>query len=613
MEKQTSNTAIVNFEPLGNRVECAVGDTILDAARRAGVALTALCGGEGTCGRCKVRIQSGKCTPLTKSEREILGQKSIDAEYRLACKTKIGGNLTVYVPPDSLRTKQRLQIEERDVALTVVPPVQSFPVQLPPAELGDLRADTLRLREGLQQEHELSGIRLDFAVLHRFSSQLREYEWRGTAHIRLDGSNELVRFGHPGERAVGMAVDLGTTKIAAYLVELETGRTLAAEGLMNPQVAFGEDVMARITYAMKSEENARELQRNAVEALNELARGLCDQVGRSVEEIVEAVVVGNTAMHHLFLRLPVSQLGKAPYVPAKAEDTDVKARDIGLHIAPGAYVHLLPNIAGFVGADHVAMLMATRIPEAEDIVLGLDIGTNTEVALRAKGKLFSCATASGPAFEGAHIRDGMRAAPGAIESVSAQGEQILWQTIEDAPPVGICGSGILDAVAALRRIGILGKTGNMVSHQRVNKDNGIPYFVLVNAKESGREREVVITRKDVEAVQLAKGAIRAGIEILMREAGITSGEIDRVVLAGAFGTYLKVESALDIGLLPPVPARKVEQVGNSAGQGAKMALVSLDERERARHVARSSQYIELTTVPEFTSEFAKALYLSPHA
>jgi uncharacterized 2Fe-2S/4Fe-4S cluster protein (DUF4445 family) len=309
--------------------------------------------------------------------------------------------------------------------------------------------------------------------------------------------------------------------------------------------------------------------------------------------------------------LPVDQLGVAPYVPALSSSCDVKARDLGLDIAPGAYVHLLPNIAGFVGADHVSMVMASGLHEADQVTLGLDIGTNTEVSLAANGRLLSCSTASGPAFEGAHIRDGMRAAPGAIEWVKIVDDQIEYQTIDGAPPVGICGSGILDSVAELRRIGVLKENGSMRldSHPRVRQTGDRPEFVLVPSGENGARGDIVINRKDVSEIQLAKGAIRAGVEVLLAEAGLVVDQVDRVVVAGAFGTYLDVASARAIGMFPPLPLERFDQVGNAAGMGAKLALLSRRCREVAEEIAQLVEYIELTTDARFSGAYMDAMGL----
>ncbi len=605
-------TCWIDFEPLGRRAECRPGETLLDAARRAGVALAAICGGAGSCGRCRVRVLSGDVSAPSATETRSLGAEAVDEGMRLACQVHVYSGVKVYVPADSLSATQRLQVEGQAIQVAPNPPVVACPLELPIATLTDLRADGVRLRDGLRQTGGWDDVLVDLKVLQSMPQRLREHEWRGTAFVRRVGKRaEVVAFAAPDAQPLGLAVDLGTTKIAAHLVELQTGLSLAADGVMNPQIAFGEDVMARIGYAMRGGQQARALQEAVVGAIGGLARRLCEKVGRDPADIVEAVVVGNTAMHHLFVGLPVEQLGTAPYVPAESAPMDVKARDIGLAIAEGAYVHLLPNVAGFVGADHVAMLLGTGIPDMDGIVLGLDIGTNTELVLKTPSRLISCSTASGPAFEGAHIRDGMRAASGAIEWVSLDDDGVHWQTVDNAPPIGICGSGVLDAVAALRAAGVLSAAGKMSEHPRVRKGDDGPEFVLATEGETGHGRAVTLSRKDVSAIQLAKGAIRAAIELLMAEAGISAKDLDRVILAGAFGTYLSVDSILAIGLLPPVSAAKVQQVGNAAAVGARMALVSLEERERACAIAARAEYLELTILPQFSNAFAKAMLLSP--
>jgi len=515
-------------------------------------------------------------------------------------------DLKLHIPPPSLTAAQRTQVEGQELTVPVVPVVVGCDVRLPPPTREDIRSDLDRMWDHLAETLGLSDLTVDFAVLRQLSTRLREEGWSGTIGLR---GQEVVSFSPLGGELLGLAVDVGTTKLAGYLVELETGRTLAAAGAMNPQIAYGEDVMARIAYAMEGEEQAATLRQAVVGAVNDLARDLCTQSSHHPEEIVEAVVVGNTAMHHLFLGLPVRQLGLAPYLAAVTEALDLKAREGGLQIAPGGYVHLLPNIAGFVGADHVAMILSTEINEAEGAVLGLDIGTNTEVVLRANGRLIACSTASGPAFEGAHIRDGMRAAEGAIERLRITASGVEYQTIGDAPPVGLCGSGVLDAVAQLRQLGVLDERGNMGHHPRVRRTEHGPEFVLVAAGEGGNGREVVLTRGDVGEIQLAKGAIRAGINILLDEAGLSEQDIDQVIIAGAFGTYIDVSSAIVIGMFPPLPLERFNQVGNAAGMGAKLALVSQEQRAQAAEIARQVEYIELTNDKRFVSEFAKAMYL----
>jgi uncharacterized 2Fe-2S/4Fe-4S cluster protein (DUF4445 family) len=316
--------------------------------------------------------------------------------------------------------------------------------------------------------------------------------------------------------------------------------------------------------------------------------------------------VGNTAIHHLFLRLPVKQLGLAPYVPAVRSALDIKARELGLAMAVGAYIHLLPNVAGYVGADHVAMLLATHMDQVAKTTLAIDIGTNTEICLSHRGRMTSVSCASGPAFEGAHIKFGMRAAPGAIEHVRLSSDRLEIQTIRGEEPVGICGSGLLDVVAQLRLSQVLDRNGRMGSHSRVRNHEGITEFVLVERK--GRD-PITISQKDVRELQLAKAAIRLGIQALVMAEGITEAEIEQVIIAGAFGTFIDVQSAITIGMLPALPLERFKQVGNAAGTGARLALISRSQRAMAGEIAQKDGYIELAAVPNFNRKFAEATYL----
>lgn len=598
----------IDFQPLGRRVQVAEGVSLLEAARKAGVGLNAVCGGGGSCGTCVVRVMVGRVSPRNQSEEESLSPMELTEGFRLACQVAVLGDVLVEVPPGSITAPQRAQIEGRERPVDIDPSVRTFEVRPTPPSLGDLRSDDRRVLETLAKEHEVTAVEFDPLVVGQVSSRLRQQDWQVALFLR---NGEVVGAAPVGTAPLGLAVDIGTTKVAAYLVDLATGETLGASGEMNPQIAFGEDVMARIAHAMEGEERQRELQKVIIDGLNQQARALCEESGRRCEEILEAVLVGNTCMHHLVLGLPVVQLGVAPYVSALSAPLDVRARDLGLGFGIGAYVHLLPNIAGFVGGDHVSMAMASGLLETDQITLGLDIGTNTEVSLAANGRLLSCSTASGPAFEGAHIRDGMRAAPGAIEWVRMTDGRIEYQTIDGVAPVGICGSGILDSVAELRRIGVLKGNGAMApnSHPRVRQLSDRPEFLLVAAGENGALNDIVISRKDVSEIQLAKGAIRAGIDVLLDEAGVEVDEVERVVVAGAFGTYLDVANARAIGMFPPVPLERFDQVGNAAGIGAKLALLSRRFRHAAAEIAERVEYVELTTDTRFASAYMTAMGL----
>ncbi len=597
-------TVYIDFEPVGRRGECTPGQTLLDCARQLGVDLVSLCGGMGSCGRCIVQVLDGEVSQPAPDEGEYLGSKELAEGYRLACRAIPLADCRVSVPPESLTAPQRTQVEGEEIPVTPDPLVKTYLLTLRAPSLDDLRADAERLSEALEQQHGIVAARLDLTTFRDLPPRLRSEGWQIRVAMR-DG--EIVALLPLEANPLGLAVDLGTTKIAAYLIDLETGETLASEGLMNPQIAYGEDVVARMASVQTDPSEAKRLQALVIDVLNEAVAKMCGEIDAEPAEIVEMVVVGNTAMHHLFLLLPVQQLATAPYVPAVTSALDVKARELGLNIAPGAYVHLLPNIAGYVGADHVAMLLATQVAQADGVVLALDIGTNTEVCLSNRGNLTSLSCASGPAFEGAHIKHGMRAANGAIEHLRMVGDRIEVQTIGGVPPVGLCGSGILDTLAQLVQSGVVDGRGRMGNHPRVRNDGHVREFVLVERDDD--RPAITFTQKDVRELQLAKGAMRTGIEVLLRTNELTADDIDHVIVAGAFGTYIDIASAITIGMLPRLPLDRFHQVGNAAGMGARLALISRAKRAEAQAVARRVQYVELASDPQFSKTFALTMHL----
>ena len=612
-------TYLLDFEPVGRRGRCPKGESLLECTRLLGVGLTSLCGGIGGCGQCIVQIVEGDVSKPTSEDSEFLNPEAISQGYRLACRTVPLADCTVRVPLESLTTPQRTQVEGEETAVAPDPLPQSCVVTLRPPSLEDLRSDAGRLTQALEGQCGDHATDVDLDVLRQISLKLRDHvdpesgEWRVRAVTR---EGEVIALLPPEASPLGLAVDLGTTKIAAYLVDLTSGRTLGSHGLMNPQIAYGEDVIARIALAEQDEGRRELLRQLVIGALSDMASDLCGRVGADVSHIVDMVVVGNTAMHHLFLGLPVRQLALAPYVPAVASALDVKARDLGLRLAPGAYVHLLPNVAGYIGADHVAMLLAIQIQEAQGLVLAIDIGTNTEICLANEGVLTSASCASGPAFEGAHIKYGMRAANGAIERLRLGKDGIDFQTIGGGPPVGLCGSGIVDTMAQLFLAGVLDRQGRMNDHPQVREVDGVREFVLVDESRllggntgEARRSTIVFTQQDVRQLQLAKGAMRTGVELLLTLSGRRVEEVDSVIIAGAFGSYIDVANAITIGLLPRLPLERFRQVGNAAGMGAKLALISRAKREAARALASRIGYLELAAHPLFTTTFAQSMLL----
>lgn len=602
----------VNFQPIGRRVSVIRGNSLLNAAQEAGINIASICGGIGICESCKIRLINGNLSEPTLEEKALFADDELLSGYRLACQSFPQSDLIIEILPESLTTPQRLQIEGLSQAVQIDPTVIPIELEINEPTITDLRADSVRVIDALRQKGIKLPIDFSLPVLEVMSPHLRKYDWHVTLAMR---KGAIVAVLPPSTSLLGLAVDVGTTKLAAYLCDLHTGAILAKAGAMNPQTAFGEDVISRISYSNNVSNGSKTLQSRLIDTINQLIQELCLQAENNKlpltsDQIVEAVVVGNTAMHHLFAGLPVHQLGMAPYVPAVGDSLEIDANRVGLDIAPGAKIYLPPNIAGYVGADHVAMLLSTGIWSSPKIAIALDIGTNTEISLSYKDQLLSCSCASGPAFEGAHIQAGMRAAPGAIERVQVIQGELRTQTIDNIAPIGICGSGILDAIACMHQIKALDHRGSFLpAHPIVRKSDHKLEFLLVDHLNSGNGRDIVITRQDVNEIQLAKGAIRTGIEVLLEIAGIPADAIEEFIIAGAFGSYINIPSAIEIGMFPTLPLDRFQQVGNAAGTGARQMLLSMKQRSLAEEIAKRVKYIELSAYPNFTSIFSKSLFL----
>jgi uncharacterized 2Fe-2S/4Fe-4S cluster protein (DUF4445 family) len=593
----------IEFEPIGRRGECAEGSSLLDCARRLGVGLVSICGGQGKCYACKVQVVAGSVNPPTSTDKKVFSEGAITVGWRLACLTYPQSDCTLQVPPESMTTLQRMQVEGLEVSVPPQPAVKTYSFKLSPPSLHDLRSDATRVYDALKQQ-KVDCDQFDINALRQLSPKLRELNWEVQAAVR---GREIIAVTRPGTRPMGLAVDVGTTKIAGYLVDLATGETLASRGAMNPQIAYGEDITSRMVNAMKSPEEAARLQKLETSGIDQLAAELCIQAKANRDEILDSVIVGNTAIHHLMLGLPVKQLAFSPFVANVQEPLDVKACDMGLTLAPGAYVHILSNVAGYVGADHISDLLAIDAANINETTLAIDIGTNTEVSLLADGKIFSASCASGPAFEGGHILHGMRAASGAIERLKMVEGVVDCQTIDNAPPVGVCGSGVIDALAQFYLAGTLDSGGRIKAGSPFVREAEGHLEIELAKKADGQF--VVMTQHDIRELQLAKAAIRGGIQVLLETAGIAETDIRQVIIAGAFGTYIDVSSAITIGMLPSLPLDRFRQIGNSAGLGAKIALISKPKRAEAKMLAEKVRYVELATAPNFMKTFMQAGYL----
>lgn len=585
------------FPQLARSIACRVGETIFQAARRNGVRLVGACAGRGTCGSCMVTMRNGAGDARAEPDPAIDEAPAPERRWLRACQARPLHDCTIEIAPRSLAQVVRSEVDAAsNEALPCEAAVKAYDVTLAEATLYDPVADADRLVAALP----LAGATLDLAAAAELPLRLRDQGWTSRVLVRAVDAlarPEIIGLAPSGRPLLGLAVDLGTTNAAGFLVDLETGRRLASLGIENPQAAWGADLVSRINHAVQVPGGAQELRERAVAALNALADDLCQAVGASARDIADIALCGNTAMHHLLLGLPVRQLGRAPFVAAVRDSLDVKARDLGLAVAPGASVHVAANIGGFVGGDHVTALLATRERWASaPVSLVMDIGTNTEISLIHDGRILSASCPSGPALEGGHITSGMRAADGAIEIVEAAQGRLQCRTIGGKAPVGICGSGVLDAVATLRALGLVNDGGRLAeSHPDIALHDGQRAAVLAPG--------IVFSQADVRAVQLAKAAIRTGVDLLLADAGLAEAEISRFIIAGAFGAYIRIESAVAIGLLPDLPRESFEQVGNAAGAGVRQLLASVSLREEARQLAARCQYVELSTRAAFQKVF----------
>jgi uncharacterized 2Fe-2S/4Fe-4S cluster protein (DUF4445 family) len=603
----------IDVPALERHIECREDETVFAAARRAGVRIVGACGGRGSCGSCIVRVVEGRV------HREGEGSHK---KWLRACCVQPRSDLTLEIAPRSLAPVVRADVHTggEHAPLPLDPAITAVELALPPATLQDLASDVDRMGRALAAlAPPLVPQAIDAAACAALPGLLRQHGWQVQARLRRTGRGQepmISDVARPGASLLGLAVDLGTTNAAAFLVDLASGQRLASLGLENPQVAWGADLISRINHAIADSATAEVLRRAAVGALQSLAHDLARAVGAQPLDIAEVTVCGNTAMQHLLAGWPVAQLGRAPFVAAAAQALDVAADRLGLALGPGAAVHLAPSIGGFVGGDHVAALLATEANWRQPgTTLLMDIGTNTEISLIHEGRILSASCPSGPALEGGHIGSGMRAAEGAIERVEVVDDELRLQVIGGGAPVGLCGSGVLDALAAFVGAGWIDARGRIVAgrHGRIGEVDGLRAITLADEVEE-RQRQVPAVRlsqHDVRAVQLAKSAIRTGVRLLCAEAGLDETAIDRLVIAGAFGAYVRVDSARAIGLLPPLPPERFNQVGNAAGLGVQQMLTSLRHRARAADIARQARYVELSGRSDFQKTFLQHIGFAP--
>jgi len=617
VEVDLKRAALLIFEPEGRSVRIALGTTIFQAASEVGVGIRSECGGKGICGKCRIVVQDkGSLSEVTAAEIKHLSSSEIDSGYRLACQSLVRRNVVVAIPPESRIGARKIQITGLERPVPLNPLVKKFHIVLRKPTLSDVTPDFERLLDCLKDTYGFERLETDYKLLMKLPNVLRDANWDITVTLWNDREIIAVEKGDTSKKLLGLAIDIGTSKIVGYVVDLTIGKTIGIGSIENPQVTYGEDILSRITFAMADDEKLEALQRLVVEGINELINKVCAEANANPDDIYEATVVGNTAMHHLFLAIQPKHLALSPYTPAVRGPMNIYAKELNIRMNPNGIIHVLPVIAGFVGADAVADVLASGIYDLEELSLLIDIGTNTELFLSNAADILSCSCASGPAFEGAHIKHGMKAATGAIEKVRIDPDsyEVEYETIDGAKPMGLCGSAVVDIIAELLKCGIINRQGRFernVTSPRLRIPNGDVEFVLARSEETFTGKAVTITQKDIGEIQLAKAAIFAGCSILMRRQNVKIKDLDRVFVAGAFGSYINPENAKFIGLVPDVPTEKIRFVGNTAISGAKMALVSKEARETAEMLSKKVRYLELATDPDFTEEFFKATSI-PH-
>ncbi len=633
---------MVVFMPSGKRGRVAAGTRVLDAARSLGVDLDSVCGGRGICSRCQVApgegafpklgltVRADALTPVNAVERRYDEVRGLKPGRRLGCQARVTGDVVLDVPPESQVHRQVVRKAASDRAIAMDPATRLHFVTVEEPDMDAPSGDAERLLAALADQWGLDGLALPLPVLRGLQGVLRAGRWQVTVAVNHD--ERRVAAVYPGLReaaVLGLAIDLGSTTIAAHLCDLSTGAVLASGGVMNPQIRFGEDLMSRVSHSMMNPGGAAEMTAVVHAALDALAVDLVREADVAAGDVVEATIVCNPVMHHLLLGIDPVELGQSPFALAAQGAQRLACADVGLAaVAPGARAYLLPCIAGHVGADAAAVALAQAPDEADALTLIVDVGTNAEIVLGDRTRLLACSSPTGPAFEGAQISAGQRAAPGAIERVAIDPATFeprirvigceLWsdepgfaEAVAGTGVTGICGSGIIEAVAEMRMAGILDASGLIGSAAQVGtaRCEATGRTNAYRLWEDG-DRRIRVTQGDVRAIQLAKSALHAGARLLMDEAGVDA--VDRVTLAGAFGAHISPRHAMVLGMIPDVPLEAVTSAGNAAGHGARMALCSMAARTHVEALVGRIRKVETAVAPRFQEHFVAANAI-PHA
>jgi len=589
-------------------LEAEIGENLLDFLRKHNIETDAICGGNGICGKCKVKVK-GEVSEISLKERDLLSELELESGIRLACLTEIQGEVEVELISDGRATLRILDEGDED-DLNLEPKIKKDYLELQEPTLEDQASDWARIIKSIGQELEVN---LD--LLKELPDILRDADYNVTI-VRRGKRVINIEKGDTTDVAYGLAFDIGTTTVVGYLLDLVTGAQVGKVAMANRQSDYGSDVISRVNHTIEEETGTKDLQDRIVEVINKITDELIDKYEISRKRIYELVFVGNTIMGHLLLGLKTDHVAKAPYVAVINEPQSIPADELGIRL--NALVTYLPNVASYVGSDIVAGLLANRIDQSDDFTLLVDLGTNSEIVLGNKEKMMACAAAAGPAFEGAGIEFGMNGVQGAIEEIRIT-DKIEVSVIGNQKAKGICGSGIISLIAELLKAGIMDKSGKLLSpdeidnsvsptiKERLIEGNKGKKMILVRAEEAAGDEPVTISQKDIRAIQLAQGAIRAGIKILIEELGIDIGDIKEVLIAGGFGNYIQPQDAVTIGVLPTSSKLEIRGIGNAAGSGAKAALLSKTKRKESKQIAKRVEYLELSGRQDFQNEFMSAM------
>jgi uncharacterized 2Fe-2S/4Fe-4S cluster protein (DUF4445 family) len=595
------------------------GTTFRDAALELGIVIESTCAGIGTCAKCKVNIKEG-VNPPAKVEEQLLTPQELAKGVRLSCQARLTGDSVCVIPQESLTFGDQIMTEGTKGRFPLNPDLKKILLPVPPAELGEKYFDFEKLRAELQQRgHRIS--HYPFHAVRKIAHLLRDNDYRITAVVD-DGQLLTLEAGDTTPTLYGVAVDIGTTTVAAKLLNLHSGEVAAVASALNPQKAYGADVISRINYIVEHPGGLELLHRLIIKQMNELTAQLCAKAEIHPENIYKLAVAGNTVMQHIALNIDPRHLAYMPYTPAFQGPATLNVKELGLKINEHGVAYFLPNLACFVGSDITSVLTVLDLEEQEAIQLVVDIGTNGEMVLGSKNKLLCCSSPAGPAWEGAYITWGMRAARGAIERAEIVDGDLQFRTISGADPIGICGSGLLDLVCEFVRTGVIDKTGRILNvaempatvgeklkTRLVHHDNGANHIALAKIDE---ERSIMLMQKDIREVQLAKSAIAAGIRILMAELKVQPEDIANVYIAGAFGNHVRGQDAIDSGLIPPVPVERIKFIGNAALAGAEAVLLSNEARRKAEQLAAVVGYVEISDRSDFHELFVGAMHFPEH-